>query len=89
MIIDAFKGYIVSSYPMLDTEKISELTGFKAVSCGTTNSFTKDNELARSKNVDIVEMEAAAESRVCYLNDVAFSAIKIVSDVEMDSEEER
>lgn len=34
-------------------------------------------------------MEAAAESRACFLNKVPFTAIKIVSDVEMDDAEER
>lgn len=74
---------------MLDATKACEILGLKKVVCGTTNSFTKDNSLAREKNVNIVEMEAATESRTCYLNEVPFTAIKIVSDVEMDDEEER
>ncbi|KRW99289.1 hypothetical protein PPERSA_07061 [Pseudocohnilembus persalinus] len=89
IIIDFYKGFITSQYPVLNPQKVVEILGLKPVVCGCTNSFTKENHLAREKKVDIVEMEAAAEARVAYLNGVPFCGLKIISDVEMEDEEER
>lgn len=45
--------------------------------------------LAIKNGIDCIEMEAAAEARVCHLLKVPFTAIKIVSDIEMENKEER
>ena len=49
---------------------------------GTSNSFVADDAIGRAASVDVVEMEATAVSKVCFLTKTAFTAVKIVSDVE-------
>jgi len=77
MILAPADPYVKMDYPMLDPRPISKLLGLKMVVNGTKNSFTSEDNDAKLCKVDIIEMEAAAENRVCYIHKVPFTCFKI------------
>ncbi|EGR32955.1 phosphorylase family protein, putative [Ichthyophthirius multifiliis] len=90
MIIKEYEDFIEGSqYNLLDPEPIQKFLKLKGVNIGTDNSFTNNNEIAIKRKIDCIEMEAASLVRICHLMNVPFTAIKIVSDVEMEDQKER
>ncbi|EAR92458.1 phosphorylase family protein (macronuclear) [Tetrahymena thermophila SB210] len=90
IIIKDWEGYVAGKqYNLLNPKPLHQILALKPVIIGTDNSFTNDNTHAIEQGIDCIEMEAAAELRVCHLLNVPFTAIKIISDVEMDDPTER
>lgn len=76
-------------YSLLDPVPLAKHLSLKSGVIGTDNSFTSENTDAKLAKIDCIEMEAAAEMRVAHILSTPFTAIKIISDVEMEDPKER
>ena len=89
MIIKDYKEYQEGKYEIMKFETIQKKINLKEVIVGTTNSFRSDQSLAESKEIDIVEMEAAAIGKICYWMKIPFYVLKVISDVNEPDESKR
>ena len=68
-------GFKIGQTPFDDIEEIEFGTG--GFSCGTGDSFVTSTPTLKT---DLVDMEAYAIAKICYLNDIKFRCFKYISD---------
>lgn len=82
-----FAAFLSPEYPLLDpsviVDKVLKRNCAKPGILGTAHSFISSDSPARNAGVDVVDMECAGEARVCYQLEKPFTALKVVSDVEV------
>ena len=86
MIIPDFKNYTEGKYEIMKFDAIREKLELKEMVLGSGSSFVTDTTLAESKQMHIIEMEAAAIGKVCFWMMVPFYVLKVVSDVNAHEE---
>ncbi|CAD7947586.1 unnamed protein product [Amoebophrya sp. A120] len=92
---DEYKQYLHGSgYKLVDPKRVKTailadkrnkdtLRVFEG-NVATSNTFVTDDSIPLQEKAHVCEMEAAAQARICCLmNDVPFTAVKIVSDVDL------
>jgi len=89
IIVPEYTGYVTGQYPTVQFPKMEEKLKLKSGLIGSTESWVIDEiKICQSKNVDLCEMEAAGISKVCFLMNKPFYAVKVVSDVPAESKSE-
>ena len=68
-------GFKVGQTPFDEIEEIN--FGSNGYSCGTGDSFVTQTPKLRT---DLVDMEAYAIAKICYLKDIKFRCFKYISD---------
>ena len=68
-------GFKIGQTPFDDIQEIRFGTG--GYSCGTGDSFVTSTPKLKT---DLVDMEAYAIAKICYLNDIKFRCFKYISD---------
>ena len=68
-------GFKIGQTPFDDVQELK--FGTNGYSCGTGDSFVTDTPKLKT---DLVDMEAYAIAKICYLNDIKFRCFKYITD---------
>jgi len=86
MIIEYYQKTSMGLYPVFNCLNASEILGFSLALIGSSNSFVNHDEIAHSKNIEVVEMELCSVARAAYYFKIPCIGIKIISDTSKNNE---
>jgi len=86
MIVDYYKRTSMGLYPVYNCCNAAETLGFPLSQIGSSNSFVNHDEIAHSKNIEVVEMELCSVARAAFYFKIPCVGMKIISDTSKNDE---
>ncbi len=86
MIIEFYQKTSMGLYPLYNCIKATESLAFPLCQIGSSNSFVNHDQIAHSKNVEVVEMELCSVARAAFYFKIPCVGMKIISDTSKNDE---